>query len=1281
VIEPLIEFDATLRMDPAGAYSRMDFDSREQYREQISFLARYSDSTESEVAQAALHLAEECAAASRDDSRKQFRQTHIGYYLVDCGVTRLKARIGFHGRLRDRARSFLLSNAEDFFISGIHFVAILIICAVLFPLLPHTPSLFALMFSALLLWIPAMQVGVELMNYAISVIFPPRPLPKLDFSKGIPAGCATLVAVPSLLLGEEQVRELAGNLEIRFLANRDPHLHFALLTDLPDSISKPHDRESSPLLDLAIGLIHELNHKYGSADDGPFLLLHRRRVFSTRQGVWMGWERKRGKLLDLNQLLTGEFDAFPVKAGNLAVLGTIRYVITLDADTQLPRGTAARLVSAIAHPLNQAVVDPTSRIVTAGYGILQPRIGITARSAARSRLAAIYSGQNGFDIYTRAVSDPYQDLFGEGIFTGKGIYEVRILHDVLNRRFPHNALLSHDLIEGAYARAGLAQDIELIDDYPSHYSAYSRRKHRWVRGDWQIAQWMFSRVPSESGHQVKNPISSVSRWKIFDNLRRSLVDPFLFILFVAGWLVLPGGPLYWTLVPLVLVCTPSAIQLLIGLIRAITDWRNVSVADLMAGFSRTLFLTFSNLIFLLHQTLLAVDAIVRAIVRRFITGERLLEWETAEQTEVSGTSNTPVDRYLAFMPFVCIGLAFVVWIYAPRPRGILIAAPILLLWSLATVVILWINRPVSESKPLSLSEQDRLMGYALHTWRYFRDFGGSNHNYLIPDHVEEETCYEAARVSPTNIGLALNARLAAVEMGFLTLPEFATLTTESLATISRLSKFRGHLFNWYDTRSLQYLDASPMVSSVDSGNFVASLITLTAGVHELLHKPLFPPQLFQCIRFHCRQMRAEWSIATTLHRHTLPTQSAAVSEWIQWLCLTDAALRDATCQASLGAEELQWSTEIHERVAGILALVRDYCPWLLPDYAALVTGIGKAHNPDATLSISYLTSYASELRQGLDRYVIEHTDDPQARDTAEHFYQTLAAAVNNLCKLELSLRSIAHEAERVTDETDFSFLVSPDRQILSVGYDVGARSLNKACYDMIASEARIATFLAIARGDLPQQGWSRLSREHTRAYGRFILLSWTGTMFEYLMPALWMRSYSNTLIMRTQVACVRAQRMFADALNIPWGISESGFAQKDDANHYHYRAFGIPAIALSDEANAGPVISPYSTFLALAVDIQAALANLQRMASVGWFAHYGFYEAMDYSHSVAEPELVREWMAHHQGMALLAMTNALHKNVFQRWFHTSPIVRSAELLLHEAPMSTATLNSWMRDVA
>src|SRR5581483_5906052 len=476
-------------------------------------------------------------------------------------------------------------------------------------------------------------------------------LPKLDFSKAIPEDCTTLVAVPALLLNEKQVRRLVEDLEVRFLANHDPNLHFALLTDLPDSPVPSH--EDDPLVDLCAGLIKELNEKYSGQQQGAFLMLHRHRVYNPREKVWMGWERKRGKLMDLNKLLRGSYDSFPVKAGDLSVLSKVRFVITLDADTELPRGSARRLAGTLAHPLNQAIIDPEKNVVAAGYGILQPRVRVSVQSAARSRLANIYSGQTGFDIYTRAVSDVYQDLYGEGIFAGKGIYEVDTVHRVLEHRFPQNALLSHDLIEGAYARAGLVTDAEVIEDYPSHYSAYNRRKHRWLRGDWQITGWLFSRVQDETGRMVPNPISLVSQWKIFDNLRRSLVEPATFLLLVMGWLVLPGSPRSWTLATIAILFVPTWFEFIFTLIRSVTEQQKKAVArEALSTLFTANASVLLNLTFLAHQTLVSLDAVVRTLVRRLFTRQRLLEWETAAEAEIGRGKRTPVDVYLNWMPLV-----------------------------------------------------------------------------------------------------------------------------------------------------------------------------------------------------------------------------------------------------------------------------------------------------------------------------------------------------------------------------------------------------------------------------------------------------------------------------------------------------------------------------------------------------------------------------------------------------------------------------------------------------
>jgi hypothetical protein len=1280
LIEPLILFDATLRLDPSGTYGSMDFESRELYRERVAFVARHSDLSELEVAQAAFDLAHEATECAGDDERVRSRRTHVGHYLIDKGFPRLADRSGFHAPMVERARTLIRANADYFYITGIELLTVLFIAVLMAPLLPRL-TLAGAVLSVLLLALPAMQCAVDMVNSVVTSIFDPRPLAKLNFRKAIPANCTTLVAVPTLLLNEAQVRDLVVDLEVRFLANRDPHLHFALLTDLPDSASNPREKDSHPLVELATHLIEDLNAKYASARQGSFILLHRHRVFNRKQGVWMGWERKRGKILDLNKLLVGEFDAFPIKAGRLNALDQVRYVLALDSDTQLPRGSAAKMIGAIAHPLNQAIIDPKLRIVTEGYGILQPRIGVTVQSAARSRLAAIFSGQSGFDIYARAISDPYQELYGEGIFTGKGIYEVAAFHAVLDRRFPRNSLLSHDLIEGAYVRAGLTTDIELIDDYPSHYSAYTRRKHRWVRGDWQIARWMFAHVPEESGRTVRNPISEVSRWKIFDNLRRSLVEPLTFILIVAGWLGLPGGPLYWTAVALFLLVFPTLVQFAFGLSRALISGRKGGVNQAFTGFGQSLLLVLINLVFLPHQTLLALDAIVRALVRGFITGERLLEWETAAEAE-TGARRTPVDRYLTLMPLIAIGIAILVYAASERRDAILFAAPIILLWTLANVFTLWLDAPPREErKRLGSADESFLMEHALRVWRYFHQFASARHNYLIPDNVEEAGLFEAARVSPTNLGLLLNARQAACELGFLTPPEFVALTNRSLSTIHRLEKFRGHLFNWYNTETLEVLGGRS-VSSVDSGNFVASLYTLEAGALDLLKRPLFDRQLFTGLRACWRMLPLRDKHTARLARLSLPASSATTAQWILWLAENAEVASDSLSQGDVDSDAQWWIRETRQRIDAILALVHSHMPWMLPEFAPLRNLDEPGINPLAeSLSIDGARAFCQQLEATLAPMAMPSSNRSEHLAIAERLRAALPAAQESLSTLQEGLRRIADDSARIAEETRFDFLVQPGRQMLSVGYDAGANVLHDACYDMLGSEARIATFLAVARDELPQESWFKMGRAHTRAFGRFVLLSWTGTMFEYLMPALWMRNYPETLIARTLSSCVHIQRGFAHRLKAPWGISESGYARKDEGGHYHYQAFGIPAIALKFDATAGPVISPYSTFLALGVDSIAALRNLRQMVSAGWSGAYGLYESADLAAAPGKTVMVREWMAHHQGMSLLAVLNLLRENVVQRWFHSNPMVQATELLLHEMPVNKAVLKAELKNLA
>jgi len=1261
-IEPLILLDRILGKDPAGAYAKMDFESRNLYRATVAGIAERSDYTECEVAATALALAHEAAQLSLTDVREANRYAHVGYYLIAEGVDLLHEKVGYHPALNQRIQKFLKRNPDDFYLFSIAALTLFTMSAMMLLLTEPNSSPLLVLFAMAALLLPCSQSAVQLTNYLTASLIKPQILPKIDLSKGIPKDCTTLVAIPALLLNEHQVRQLVDHLEVRFLGNRDRNLHFALLTDLPDSTDPPS--EEDPRVNLCGALVAGLNQRYAARAGGSFFLFHRHRVYNPREHVWMGWERKRGKLLDLNSLLRRQYDSFPVKVGELSMLPQVRFVITLDADTELPRGSAHRMIGALAHPLNQAVIDPEKNIVTAGYGILQPRVAVSVQSAARSRLAKMYSGQTGLDIYTRTISDAYQDLYGEGTFAGKGIYEVDVLRQVLDGRFPQNALLSHDLIEGAYARAGLVSDIEIIEDYPSHYSAYNRRKHRWLRGDWQVAEWLAPTVPGENGEKVSNPISLLSQWKILDNLRRSLVEPATFLLLVLGWLVLPGTPRGWTLAAIAILLVPALCHFAFTLLRAIVERKMAVVREALEGLLVSAVNVLLMLMFLAHQMLLSLDAMVRALVRRMFTRRRLLQWETAAEAELGHKARTPLDAYLDWIPALSVALG--VLILLVRPQAFLPALPFLVLWASSKFLSLWLNRSPHEP-PGEVSDEDETLirDTALRTWRYFAEFSTEEHNYLIPDNLQGNPPRIAPRVSPTNLGLLLNARQVACEFGYLTVPEMADLTEKTLATINHLPRHRGHLLNWYNTNTLQPLNPA-FVSSVDSGNLVASLWTLQQGCLEQLQRPIMERRLAKGVADYFRILAAERLCSRKLVER-LHGQVKATN-WLDFfLAIPEDALDQSHAAQNKREKRMAWfPEEARLRLEQIKQTVRLYVPWLLPDFEELRNDPALAEKFDwQNVALEHLPAFIDRFSAHLDRIEAQLGE---SRPLVAQLRSCLPEARQRIFGLIQDLRGIATLADKLAEEMDFSFLLDRRRKLLSIGFDVASGLLQLACYDLLASEARTATFVAITKDEIPQDTWFQLGRVQTLDHGHPILVSWSGTMFEYLMPAIWMRSYPNTLLERSRWAVVRAQRAYAAARRTPWGISESSHACRDADGTYQYLALGLPHIALQKSEEREPVISPYSTFLALHVDPREALKNLRRMKRLGWVGSYGFYESADYGGQKRlwrRYELVRCWMAHHQGMSLLAMANFLCNGIVQHWFHRSPRVQATELLLQE----------------
>jgi cellobiose phosphorylase len=1242
--------------DPSGLHAAQDFATRDRYRHAVEDLARGSTCSELEVTRAAIDLARKSARESSSSDRS----AHVGYYLIDQGRPLLERTVGCRlswkcrvGRA-GRRRRLLLYLGPILMLS-------LLAAAGVFAAVGFDPGDWRTWLLAPPLVIGVSALASALVNLLVTLALPPRALPRLDFSKGIPDTQRTMVIVPTLLSRLQDVDDLLEALEIRYLGNRDANLFFALLTDFHDA-SEQTLPEDEALLAYARGAVEALNATYREDRPGIFYLFHRPRRWNPVERVWMGYERKRGKLEQFNaRLRGGAQDAFSEIVGDLSILGSIRYVITLDTDTQLPRDAARTLVGNLAHPLNRPVYDADQGRIVEGYAILQPRASISLTSAGQSRFTKLFVGDAGIDPYTREVSDVYQDIFGEGSFIGKGIYDVDAFRQAVDGRFPENLILSHDLLESGYARSALVTDVDLIEEHPASYAMEASRRHRWIRGDWQLAGWLLPRVPGPRGpHGAKgqrqpNPLSALSVWKLFDNLRRSLVPPSLLAVLAGGWLLAPGPTWFWSLLVVTVVCLPTLLATAIELLRKPQDraWLlHLNLTGRSAG--RPLLLALLTLILLPYDALIALDAILRSGVRMLFTCRGLLLWQLPSYARRNGR-RTPVDfaveMWIGPVLAVLLGMALA-WLLPPVEG--LFAAPLLLLWLVSPLVGWWISRPLPAPAPdLSAAEQTFLRASARRTWRYFAEFVGPDDNWLPPDNVQEyPTQTIARRTSPTNIGMALLANLSACDFGFINAGECLRLTENTLASMEKLERYRGHFYNWYDTRTLEPLRPQ-YISSVDSGNLAGSLLTLQAGLAELKDQPVFSSQAFAGLR-DTLEVLAE-------HLPAVPPPDLAEKIRVLQNKLATGTLNGPP-QTLAAAERLL--DEIH-RLSGEL-------PAWLPadlDIDGELTSWARAFDRQALALRDELRLLLPES-QPFD--AIPKLSELATGGPAGNGARSAAAArrLNTIDDLMVRCGELAR--------MDFEFLYNPARGLLCIGYDVGERRRDPACYDLLASEARLASFLLIAEGQVPQKHWFSLGRLLTSHGGDVSLISWSGSMFEYLMPQLIMPSYPNTLLEQTCKAAVSRQIEYGRQRAVPWGISESCYNLTDLHQVYQYRAFGVPGLGFKRGLGEDLVIAPYASALALTVLPKAACRNLQTLASQGFQGGYGFFEAIDYTPSRVprgkHHVIVRTFMAHHQGMSLLAFAHVLLGQPMQRRFMSDPMLKATELLLQErVPKQVATV--------
>ena len=1268
-------------------FVEMDFSTRDSYRHAVELLAAGSPLDEIAVARAAVARANlhRHGGAIADERRQD-----TGFYLIDGGRLEFENEINFVPPLKNRFTRGLQHASLPAYLG-----VIIALTFGIWWLVVEANQASALAFAdwvwlAVFAAIPASDIALTLVNRFVIDLVPPRHLPRLALTQGLPLPLATFVVVPTFLSGEGVIDEQMHRLETRYLANAAGEVYFALLTDWPDAAVEelPGERE---LLLAAGEAVKELNRRYGRSPSGSdrFYLFHRRRLWNPKQGVWMGWERKRGKLHEFNRLLRGAADtSFILDSGYFARPPShVRFVLTLDADTILPMDVVIELVGALAHPLNRPRFDPATNLMVEGYGILQPRV----TSALPSRLSSspyqrLFSGRCGVDPYTFQVSDVYQDLFKRGTFTGKGLYEVDTFERALGGRVPANTILSHDLFESVFARCAFVSDIELFEEFPPHTEAVSARAHRWARGDWQLLPWVL-------GIRGRD-IPAVGRWKMFDNLRRTLLAPATVGLLIAAWLI-PAAP---RVAATILVIAVFALPPLLPLFERLLPRPNVSPASwlriLTADAATACGHVLVQLTLLAHQACLMVDAIARTLLR-LVRKRRLLEWTTAAQVQASVklTLSSFVGRMRVALALTVAALIAVVTLL---PSSLPFALPFIALWLAAPLIAWRISQPPAPTTalPITIVEVQQLRLIARRTWRFFATFVTPTDHFLPPDNYQEvPTPVVAHRSSPTNYGLYLLSAVAAHDFGWIGIREMTDRLEATMASLAHLPRYRGHFYNWTDTAHMRPLEPK-YISTVDSGNLAGMLLALEEACLEWAERPLLGQQLLRGINDDVQLLReamrsidagrrtvslgaGHLSDAILAVERLLEPEPATAAAWTERYDALDKAAEElADIVRAFAAEREDASTSETLACAEILRAdisaqrrdLRETAPW---------AGLAVPFDAPAWILDLYHAWLGSSLNEWPKR-CNKFLDEAAAVEPAhKQLLRAIEKSRDHCFILAERLHGIAQVARTMFNETDFQFLFDPARKLFSIGYQVDEGRLDAGYYDLLASEARLTSFIAIAKHDVPAAHWFRLGRTMVPVGQGGALVSWSGSMFEYLMPSLVMYTPHGSLLDETCRLIVDRQIEYGSQCAAPWGVSESAYNKRDLQLTYQYSNFGVPGLGLKRGLGQDVVIAPYATALAAMYDPGQAIQNFTRLESMGALGHYGFYEALDFTSS-RRPEkqpvaIVRAYMAHHQGMSLISLVNVVMDGVMRRRFHRQPMVHAAELLLQETRVREGTL--------
>ncbi len=1284
-----------LREDPAGIYSGMDFETRDLYRHIVERIAKKSKQPERDVAQRIVTLARESGGGGGAS-----RKSHIGYYLIDKGLKEVE-RI-FKQRIRTARPSVAahLNGRLCGYLASLAALTALLTAPLVYGLVRSgVPLEWTVLLSALFAFC-ATEPALHLLNNFVVAFIPPQRLPQMDFSHGIPDSSRTVVVVPTMISCATGIDRLIEGLEIRYLANKDRNVYFALLTDFPDA-----DRETLPddqaLVAHLQQSIEALNKKYAADRPLIFFLFHRPRLWNPQEGVWMGYERKRGKLTEFNRVLRdGRLERFSTVVCAPALLPTFKYVVTLDTDTRLPRNAVQRMAGAMAHPLNRPVIDATLGRVVDGYGVLQPRVGLNLSSARCSWFARLFAADAGIDPYTHAVSNVYQDLFGGGSFVGKGIYDVDAFEQTCGSCFPENRVLSHDLIEGCHARSGLLADVELFEDYPGRFNADARRRHRWIRGDWQIAGWLWPHVPRAGGKTARNPLSALSHWKIFDNLRRSAVPPCTLVLLALTWLCAPQVALPVTAGIAVLALLPAMGGILQELFaRDAHVPLHLHLRAVAASSAREFWQALFSLGLLAFEALLSLHAIFQTEYRLNVSKRHLLEWQTASDSEQKAAT-TFLGVVREMRATLILTLVLVAAVFFLAPAAFPIAAPLLALWLLSPlgVHVISIQRS-AQPKPLSADDRIFLREAARRTWRYFHEFISPEEHWLPPDNFQQTPQPAvASRTSPTNMGAGLLSTVAAFDFGYVALNTLVFRLQAMLQSMASLPRYQGHLFNWYDTRTLVPLNPH-YISSVDSGNLLSYLLVLRAALDELPAARLLPPaqsgmeglaDTVRCLQRAIReasdsedgapagQQFAEGASAL-LHQACLPAANlrercAVLARFIDEALKLNALAESASPKSELAA----WSAAVAGDARDMRENMLRFAPWLeraaVPQWLA---GEESFTRFETDCSLHAAMALETQCLPLIDARLKGASAPSPERVELEQWREDIRAGAENARRTAGDIDALKKLCSELAD-MKFDFLFDRTRMLLAIGYNASDHRLDGSYYDLLASEARVASYVCIALGQLPAKHWFMLGRKLTTSAGEPALLSWSGSMFEYLMPSLIMPSYDGSLLDQTNQSIVQWQIDYARANHMPWGISESGFNARDMQQNYQYRAFGVPGLGFKRGLAEDLGVAPYASVMALMVAPEKACRNLRELARLGALGPYGFFEAIDYTPSrlmgAQKFAIVHSFMVHHQGMSMLGLAHRLLNQPMQRRFATNPELKAADLLLQErVPHATAPI--------